>query len=487
MALFTDLYELTMAYAYWKREMADDEAVFHLFFRKAPFQGGYTIAAGLESVIDYIKKWRFQKEDIDYLSTLKTADGNALFEDPFLLYLEKLKFTGNLYAVREGEVVFPYEPLIRVEGSILQAQLLESVLLNLINFSSLIATKAARVVYAAGGDPVIEFGMRRAQGVDGALTASRATYIGGCDSTSNTLAGMRYGIPVKGTHAHSWVMAFEHEQEAFRAYAEAMPHNCVFLVDTYDTLEGVQNAIEVGKWLKEQGRPFLGVRLDSGDIAYLSVQARKLLDDAGFYETRIFASNELDEHLIADLKSQGAQVAVWGVGTSLVTGKNQGALDGVFKISAFRKPGEEEWHYRLKFAERMSKTSDPGVLQVSRFLHRDLGYVADAIHDVSVSPEQGCSIIDPLDPIRTKEIEPHLERKELLHPIFEKGECVYSPPSLINVRSYCREQLALFDRSIKRFANPHSYPVGMELSLYERKLDLVNAIKKRQREGSHSC
>lgn len=483
MALFTDLYELTMAYAYWKSEMAEDEAVFHHFFRKPPFQGGYTVACGLESVIDYIQNWRFTRADLDYLASLKELE----FDERFLRFLEELRFSCNLYAVREGEIVFPYEPLLRVEGPILQAQLLESALLNLINFPTLIATKAARVVHAAKGDPVIEFGMRRAQGIDGALTASRATYVGGCESTSNTLAGQRYGIPVRGTHAHSWVMAFESELESFQAYARALPQNCVFLVDTYDSLEGVKNAIEVGRWLREQDRPFLGIRLDSGDIAYLSIESRKLLDEAGFPDTRIFASNELDEHLIADLKAQGAQVAVWGVGTHLVTGKGQAALDGVYKISAFRKKGEEKWHYRLKFSERMSKTSDPGILQVARFKDHRNGYVADAIFDVNHPPSAICSIVDPLDPIRTKELEPHLAREELLVPIFKEGRLVYETPSLDEIRQFSKERLAQFDRSVKRFYNPHSYPVGMEKGLYRRKLELVEEIKRRRHARFDHC
>lgn len=484
MALFTDLYELTMAAAYWKREMAEDDAVFNLFFRKPPFQGGYTVACGLESVIEYIENWKFRKSDLDYLSTLKTADHHPLFEEKFLHYLEEMQFSCDLFAVKEGEIVFPYEPLIRVEGPILQAQLLESVLLNLINFPTLIATKAARVVHAAKGDPVIEFGMRRAQGIDGALSAARATFVGGCESTSNTFAGQCFNIPVKGTHAHSFIMAFDEELTSFQEYAKALPHNCVFLVDTYDTLRGVRNAIQVGKWLKENGYPFLGIRLDSGDIAYLSIESRKLLDEAGFHDTKIFASNELNEYIISDLKNQGAKVDIWGVGTHLVTAKDQAALDGVYKISAFRKKGSKKWNYRLKFSERMSKISDPGILQVTRFRHPSLGYVADAIHDVSTSLERGCLIIDPHDPVRRKELSPNLEQKPLLVQIFEKGKCIYDPPPLEQIQAFSRKELALFDNSIKRFQNPHSYPVGMESSLFQTKLNLVEKIKKRLHESA---
>ena len=483
LALFTDFYELTMAYAYWQQKMAEDEAVFHLFFRKLPFQGGYAVACGLESVINYLQNWRFYKEDLDYLASLPGYS----FDEKFLRYLEELRFSCDLFAMPEGDVAFPYEPLLRVEGPILQAQLLESALVNLVNFPTLIATKAARCVYAAQGDPVIEFGMRRAQGIDGAITATRASYVGGCAGTSNTWAGKEFGIPVRGTHAHSWVMAFESEFASFQAYAEALPDHCIFLVDTYDTLEGVRNAIEVGKWLRERGRPLIGIRLDSGDIAYLSIESRKLLDQAGFHDTRIMASNELDERIIADLKAQGAQVAIWGVGTSLVTGRGQAALDCVYKISAFRKRGESDWHYKLKFAERMSKTSDPGVLQVCRFRDPRLGFVADAIYDIHSPIKEQCSIIDPFDPIRTKELGPHLIREDMLKPIFHKGKLVYPLPALTESRLFAQQRLALFDKSIKRFCNPHSYPVGMEKSLYKKKLEIVEEIKKQRHARPDHC
>src|SRR5262245_44404278 len=372
-ALRTDLYELTMAYGYWRSGKAEDEAVFHLFFRENPFGGGYTIAAGLEPAIEYLDHLRFDDLDLDYLRTL------GLFDDEFLSVLRRFEFACDVDAVPEGTVCFPHQPLLRVRGPILQAQLVESALLNVINFQSLIATKAARVVYAAKGDPVIDFGLRRAQGFDGANSATRAAYIGGCAGTSNVLAGQMYGIPVKGTHAHSWVMSFTSEREAFDTWVRVMPNNTVLLVDTYKTLEGVKHTIEIAKKLRAEGRELQGIRLDSGDLAYLSIQARRMLDDAGFPKVMITASNELDEHLIASLKDQGARIDVWGVGTRLVTGGDQAALGGVYKLGAVREPGGP-WRTRVKVSEQAVKTSNPGVQQVRRFSEPDF-FVADVIYD----------------------------------------------------------------------------------------------------------
>ncbi|MFP6639848.1 MAG: nicotinate phosphoribosyltransferase, partial [Myxococcota bacterium] len=318
-ALLTDLYQLTMAQGYWRSGRAGDEAVFHLFFRTLPFRGGYAIAAGLASVVERVEAFRFEAEETDYLATLEGNDGQPLFETEFLAYLRLLRFEGDLDALPEATVCFPHEPLLRMRGPIVAAQILETALLNVVNFQTLVATKAARVCQAAQGEPVLEFGLRRAQGVDGALSASRAAYLGGCASTSNVLAGQQYGIPVKGTHAHSWVMLFESELEAFQAYARAMPNNCVFLVDTYDTLRGVECAIEVGRALREEGHELVGIRLDSGDLAALSIEARRLLDGAGFESASIVASNDLDEGAIEELKERGARIGVWGVGTKLAT------------------------------------------------------------------------------------------------------------------------------------------------------------------------
>ena len=356
-ALLTDLYQLTMAAGYWKSGALDREAVFHLYFRSNPFGSGFAIAGGLAPAIDYLRDFRFTDDDLAYLA------GTGFFERGFLDSLGTLRLTCDVDAIPEGSVVFANEPLVRVRGSLLQAQLVETALLNALNFSTLIATKAARIVHAARGRNVLEFGLRRAQGPDGALTASRAAHLGGCTGTSNVLAGKRFGIPVAGTHAHSWVMAFDDEATAFAAYADAMPNNVLLLVDTYDTLEGVRHAIE----LAARGYKLLGIRLDSGDLAWLSIEARRMLDEAGLRDARIVASNDLDEELIASLvDEQDAKIDVFGVGTKLVTAYSQPALGGVYKLGAIRD-GNGEWQRRIKVSEQTVKTTIPGMLNVRRF------------------------------------------------------------------------------------------------------------------------
>lgn len=476
LALLTDLYQLTMSYGYWKAGLDRKEAVFHLFFRKTPFKGGFTVAAGLESVIHFLENFKFDPSDLDYLAQLRAADGNPHFDEGFLNYLSKLKFTGQIDAAPEGTAVFPYEPLLRIQAPLIECQLLESPFLNLINFSTLVATKAARICLAAKGESVMEFGLRRAQGVDGALTASRAAYIGGCDSTSNVLAGKLFGIPVKGTHSHSWVMVFDDELEAFQTYAKNLPNNCIFLVDTYDTIEGVKKAIQVGQWLKQQGKKMLGIRLDSGDLADLSIKSRALLDQAGFQDTVIVASNELDETIISELKRQGAQITVWGVGTNLVTAKDQPALDGVYKLSAIRDPGGE-WKYKLKLSEQMLKVSNPGILQVKRF-YMDQQNLADVIYDINMPWEGDCQIVDPLDPTRVRIIKKGIPSKDLLQPIFRQGQCVYQRPTLQEIRQYTQQELGRFHVGIKRFLNPHIYEVGMEKNIYDLKIHLIKQIRQ---------
>jgi len=470
LALLTDYYQLSMGYGYWKSGLAERESVFHLFFRRRPFEGGFTIAAGLEAVVDYLDHFQFTKEDLAYLKDYFPSD--------FLKYLRKMRFKCSVEAVPEGTAVFPYEPLLRIQGPLIQCQILESPLLNLINFPTLIATKAARLCIAAGNDEVMEFGLRRAQGVDGALTASRASYIGGCHATSNVLAGMKYGIPVRGTHSHSWVMAFEDEQKAFQTFAEELPKQTVFLVDTYDTVEGVKRAIEVGKWLKSQDQPFVGIRLDSGDLADLSIKARHLLDQAGFSKTQIIASNELDETLISELKRQGAKIDIWGVGTNLVTAKDQPALDGVYKLSAIRDE-EGEWRYTLKLSEQMLKISNPGILQVRRF-YRDETRLLDVIYDVAHSVHGDWHVIDPFDPTMQGVVTADTASVDLLVPIYKQGKRVYELPSLISIRERTRSELAHFPVGIKRFLNPHRYFVGMEQHLYEIKVALIKKIRKQQ-------
>lgn len=481
LALLTDFYQLTMSYAYWKAGLDQREAVFQLFFRKRPFEGGFTVAAGLEGAIHYLQNFRFTDSDIDYLASLPKREGGPFFEPAFFDYLRNLRFSCDIDAVPEGTVVFPYEPLLRVKGPLLQCQLLESPLLNLVNFPTLIATKAARVCIAAQGDSVFEFGLRRAQGVDGALTASRAAFIGGCNATSNVLAGKLFGIPVQGTHSHSWVMVFDEELDSFKTYAECLPDNCVFLVDTYNTLDGVAKAIVVGKWLKERGKSFIGIRLDSGDLAYLSIEARKMLDAGGFPEAKIIASNELDETIISELKRQGAKITVWGVGTNLVTAKDQPALDGVYKLSAIKNP-DGKWRYTLKLSEQLLKVSNPGILQVRRF-RSGQEYVADAIYDEGLPIEGDCQLVDPLDSTKDKLLKKGLAWEDLLVPIFRGGKLVYSLPQLIDIQKRTIAELNHFPTGIKRFLNPHQYVVGMEKRIYELKLNLIRDIRSKSKWG----
>jgi nicotinate phosphoribosyltransferase len=475
-ALLTDFYQLSMAYGYWKAGLDNKEAVFHLFFRQTPFKGGFTIAAGLEKVIQFLEKFTFDPSDLEYLASITGEDSKPFFEKKFLDYLSTLRFTGNIDAVPEGTVVFPYEPLLRIQGPLIECQLLESFLLNLINFSTLIATKAARICIAAQGDPVFEFGLRRAQGIDGALTASRAAYIGGCDSTSNVLAGKLFGIPVKGTHSHSWVMVFDDELKAFQVYAEHLPDNCIFLVDTYDTIAGVRKAIKIGRLLKQKGKKLLGIRLDSGDLADLSIRSRKLLDEAGFTDAVIIASNELDETIISELKRQGAKITMWGVGTNLVTAKDQPSLDGVYKLSAIRDPGKK-WKYKLKLSEQMLKVSNPGILQVRRFYsgHEN---IADMIYDIEIPPIDDSYMVNPLDPTHIHKINKNLSGVDLLQPIFREGKLVYDTPSLEQIRENTKKQLSRFPVGIKRFLNPHVYVVGMEKKLYDLKIKLIQNIRR---------
>jgi nicotinate phosphoribosyltransferase len=393
-----------------------------------------------------------------------------------------MRLACDIDAIPEGTVVFPHEPLVRVQGPIIQAQILETALLNMINFQTLIATKAARVCRAARGEPVIEFGLRRAQGIDGALAASRAAHIGGCSSTSNVLAGKLFGIPVKGTHAHSWVMSFDTEEDAFEAYAEAMPNNCVFLVDTYDTLAGVRRAVEVGKKLRSRGHEMAGIRLDSGDLAYLSGEARRILDGGGFEKATIFASNDLDEHIIASLKDQGAAIGVWGVGTRLATAFDQPAMGGVYKLAAVRGD-DDRWQYKVKLSEQAIKISTPGILGVRRF--RDgSGFLADVVYDETMGIAAPCTMVDPMDPTRRRIIDANAPGEELLVPVFRAGRRVYDPPSIHDARARARFQLEQLHAGIRRFVNPHAYPVGLEQSLHALRTALILRARGLDAEGN---
>jgi len=468
-ALVTDLYELTMAYGYWRAGKHRDEAVFHLFFREEPFEGGYAIAAGLHDAIEFLHDLRFGRDDIDFLRLQRGNDGKPLFADDFLDYLLALRFTLDIDAIPEGTVVFAQEPLVRVRGPIDQAQIVESALLNIINFQTLIATKTARIVYAAKGDPVVDFGLRRAQGFDGALSAARAAYIGGAAGTSNVLAGARLGIPVKGTHAHSWVMSFDSELEAFRKYVEVQPNNALLLVDTYNTIEGVRHAIEVGRELRKRGHEMIGVRLDSGDLAYLSIEARRMLDEAGFANASIAASNELDENVITSLKDQGARINVWGVGTRLITAYDQPALGGVYKLGAIN--GE----HRIKLSEQIAKITTPGVLQVRRFVAGNEA-AGDMIFDELID-ERSRTIIDPTDITRRKTFAGDAQYEDLLVPVFRRGQRVYQSPSLADIRARRERDFARFHQGIKRFVNPHRYPVGLESHLCDLRTKLILAAR----------
>ncbi len=482
LSLLTDLYQLTMAYAYWKSGIAEREAVFHLHFRKAPFNSGFTIACGLADAVAYIEQFRFTKCDLEYLATLTGNDEKPLFEPAFLDYLGNLEFSCDVDAVPEGTPVFPYEPIVRVTGPIVQCQILETALLNIINFQTLIATKAARICLAAQGESVLEFGARRAQGFDGALSASRAAFIGGCVATSNVLAGKLLGIPVKGTHAHSWVMTFDEELEAFEKYADALPNNCVFLVDTYDTLQGVRHAIEVGKRLREIGHEMVGVRLDSGDLAALSIDARTLLDEAGFREAKIFASNDLDETIIESLKTQGSKIAVWGVGTRLVTGGDQCALGGVYKLSAIRNSENGDWQPRVKISEQIVKISNPGVQQVRRFYTNNENgrrNLADVIFDESSPVPQSWQAVDQLNQLKRWAPPGDSLSEDLLIPIFRAGQCTLELPALPEIQVYAARQLESFARGVKRFVNPHLYPVGIEENLHQTKAELIEHARQK--------
>jgi nicotinate phosphoribosyltransferase len=480
-ALLTDLYQLTMAQGYLAAGRADDEAVFHLSFRELPFAGGYAVACGLADVVAYVEGLRFEDDDLAFLETLPGADGQALFSRAFLDHLGALRPRLDLDAIPEGTPVFAHEPLVRVTGPLLQAQLVETALINAVGFQTLVATKAARICQAAGGDPVLELGLRRAQGVDGALAASRAAHVGRAAATSNVLAGMRFGIPVRGTHAHSWVMSFDSEPEAFRAYAETMPNNTVFLVDTYDTLAGVRHAIDAGRELARRGFRLGGVRLDSGDLAWLSIEARRLLDEAGFPDAVVVATNDLDEHLVQSLKHQGAKIAVWGVGTKLCTAYDQPALGAVYKLAAVRPAGRGgPWRHRIKMSEQSVKVSLPGVQQVRRYRDPGTGlFVADAIYDQESPPAAAApvTIVDPHDSARRRPLGPDLLSEDLLVPIFRSGQRVYDPPAAGEARARMSAELALLPPWSRRLVNPHRYPVGLEAGLAEMRDRLLREAR----------
>lgn len=473
-ALFTDFYELTMAQGYWKYGM-DRRAVFEMFFRRQPFAGGFSVFAGLETFLDKLADFRFNAEEIDYLSSL------GIFEPGFLDYLRDFRFSGDVWAVEEGTIVFPQEPLIRIDAGLIEAQLIEGMLLNTVNFQSLVATKAARVHLASGRGNIMEFGLRRAQGPDGAMSATRAAYIGGASGTSNALAAKRFGIPVMGTMAHSWVMSFPSEIEAFRAYAQAYPERSVFLIDTYDTLNsGIKSAIEVGLELKAQGLKF-GVRLDSGDIHYLSVQVRKALDEAGLPDATIAVSNDLDESIVQTLVASGAPIDSWGVGTQMVTGGSESSFTGVYKLAA-KADVSGKLIPAMKFSDNPEKTTNPGVKQVWRIYDRSGMAVADALALDDPADQEGAEKIEqgaqrsfwhPSVDYRHFHRSPDGEIEALLKPCMKAGERRGPTPALEAIRERVRTQLETFDGSYKRLLNPHVYKVAVTERLKDLKLSLI--------------
>lgn len=480
LTLLTDFYELTMMQGYYKNN-DDDRVVFDVFYRENPSGSGYAICAGLEQVIEYISNLRFSEDDIEYLR------GLHIFEEDFLSYLENFKFTGDIYAIPEGTVVFPMEPLLKVVAPIMEAQLVETALLCIINHQSLIATKASRVCYAAKGAPVMEFGLRRAQGPDAGTLGARAAVIGGCCGTSNVLCAKLFDIPALGTHAHSWIMSFDDELSAFRKYAELYPQNTTLLVDTYDTLRsGVPNAIKIFNELKENGKMPLkyGIRLDSGDLAYLSKKARKMLDAAGFPEATITASSDLDEYLIDSLNVQGAKIDCWGVGTKLITSKDCPSFGGVYKLAAIWRNGE--FIPKIKLSENQWKITNPGNKKIYRIYEKESGKVkADliALDDEQYSAENPLLLFDPVSTWKKTYLTPgSYTLRELLVPVFLSGKCVYTSPSVMEIRDYCmKEQESLWDEA-RRLINPHNVYVDLSNKLYKMKSDLLDSFANKSRD-----
>lgn len=477
LTLLTDLYELTMMQGYYEQNQ-NETVVFDVFFRQNPCNNGYSVCAGLAQVIDYIKKLNFTYEDVDYLRNLK------IFSEDFLQYLSGFHFSGDIYAIPEGTVVFPKEPLLKVIAPIMEAQLVETAILNIINHQSLIATKTSRIVFAASGDGIMEFGLRRAQGPDAGLYGARAAMIGGCVGTSNVLAGRMFDVPVMGTHAHSWIMSFPDEYTAFKTYAELYPNNCTLLVDTYDTLKsGVPNAIRVFKEFKESGAPLkkYGIRLDSGDLAYLSKEARKMLDDAGFPDASICASNDLDEYLLHDLKIQGAAINSWGVGTNLITSKDCPSFGGVYKLAAIM---DQDGNFlpKIKISENTEKITNPGNKTIYRIYDKRTGKMkADLIcfAGETYNTSEDLLLFDPIDTWKkTKLAGGSYTMREIMIPVFRKGECIYQSPSVSEIARYCQEEKDTLWDETKRLFYPHKVHVDLSRKLYDVKQALLDEMNK---------
>lgn len=478
LTLLTDLYELTMMQAYFKNKNKNEIVVFDAFYRNNPFGSGYAICCGIEQVVDYIKNLSFNNDDLEYLRSLN------IFDEDFIGYLAKFKFSGDIYAIPEGSVIFPKEPIVKIIAPIIEAQLIETALLNIINHQSLIATKASRVCYAAQGDGVMEFGLRRAQGPDAGTYGARAAVIGGCVATSNVLAGKLFNIPVKGTHAHSWIMSFEDEYTAFKEYAKLYPNGCILLVDTYDTLKsGVPNAIKVFNEMRNSGIELknYGIRLDSGDLAYLSKKARKMLDDAGFKTAVISASNDLDENLIESLKlQQGAEITSWGVGTHLITAKDCPSLGGVYKLAAIMQNGK--FIPKIKLSENTEKVTNPGNKKIIRVYEKqhnkikaDIICLADEIFDEN----ENLTIFDPKEPWKKTVMEAGTYTlRELMIPLFKNGQCVYKSKSVMEIRDYCASELGTLWNEVRRLVNPHNVYVDLSKKLYDTKLNILKEMEK---------
>ena len=473
LTMMTDLYQLTMMYGYYKTGMRDNLATFDMFYRSKDATTHYAIMAGLEQLIEYLENLRFDEESLSYLRSLN------IFDEDFLDELRNFEFHGDVYAVPEGTIVFPGEPLIRVTAPIFEAQLVETALLNIINHQTLIATKASRVVQAAEGGTVMEFGLRRAQGPDAGIYGARAAIIGGCKSTSNVLTGQMYNIPIAGTHAHSWVMSFPDEITAFRKYAEMFPTSCLLLVDTYDTLKsGVPNAIQVFDELRAQGHEPVGIRLDSGDLAYLSREARKMLDAAGYPNTIICASGDLDENLIRDLKLQGACIDTWGVGTKLITSEDCPSLGGVYKMSAETVDGRVI--PKIKISENPVKITNPGVKKLWRIYDNQTGKAtADliALDYETFDTSRPLTIYDPVNTWKSMTLTDYT-MKELQVKVFENGKRVYDSPSLQEIQQHCQEDLDTFWDQYKRLLNPHRYKVDLSDSLWMLKNSMLQNYRR---------
>lgn len=476
LTLLTDLYELTMMQGYFKNP-TDQVVVFDAFYRKNPCDGGYAIAAGLEQIIEYIRDLHFSPDDIDYLRSLK------IFDTDFLEYLRGFHFTGDIYAIPEGTVIFPREPLVKVIAPVMEAQLIETALLNILNHQSLIATKASRVVYAAKGDGIMEFGLRRAQGPDAGIYGARAAMIGGCIGTSNVLTGQMFNVPVKGTHAHSWIMSFPDEYTAFKAYARQYPDACILLVDTYDVLDsGVPNAIRVFREMQEEGITLkgYGIRIDSGDLAYLSKQAYKMLAEAGFGDAIISASSDLDEYLIDSLKAQGAKINSWGVGTNLITSNGHPAFGGVYKLAAIKEKDDEDFAPKIKLSENVEKVTNPGNKTVYRIYDKATGKIrADLIclADETFDTGKDMIIFDPMATWKKTKISGGTYTlRELLVPVFLKGECVYTSPSVMEIRDICTKEKKTLWSETMRLVNPQEVYVDLSDKLYAIKSRLLEEM-----------